>query len=91
MPNYLTEFPDFGTLDFDPSSIGFTDDSWHNDVCPSFVRGDLKLWVDYADIDRRETGNSRYTLCLMDGDGQCIEDLFETEEISLIIERIKSC
>jgi len=72
--SYNTEFPDFGEL---PALVSerlasgqLVDQSWHNDVCPSFstVRGDKVisaagdfenvpvLWVDYADPAFREMG-----------------------------------
>jgi len=60
---YRDEFPDF---DYDiPAIPGFTDESWHNDVCPSFsaLGGKLTLWCDYADPTRRENeGGKRFTL-----------------------------
>jgi hypothetical protein len=44
---------------------GITDDSWHNDICPSFIWTALdnndpdtliKLWVDHVDPQEREGG-----------------------------------
>ena len=61
--NYKTEFPDFPDADVPPVFLAapWTDHSWHNDACPSFVRvipnGDGKevhVFVDYADIKLRE-------------------------------------
>ena len=55
--DYKTEFRYF---DFEIPQIpeGFEDDSWHNNVCPSFIRvlGDrlITFWVDYKDPKRRE-------------------------------------
>jgi hypothetical protein len=67
MANY--EFPDF---DYElPAIEGFIDTSWHNDVCPSLTRESpddesktLILWCDYADVSKREHGDSvrRFTL-----------------------------
>tara|TARA_R110000868_G_C10487460_1_gene729876 strand:+ start:170 stop:454 length:285 start_codon:yes stop_codon:yes gene_type:complete len=49
--SYLSIFPDF-----DDSvscerllALGFTDESWGNDACPSFERDGVAIYVDYAD------------------------------------------
>jgi hypothetical protein len=66
------------------------DTSWHNDVCPSFMRkGDdhehpacPRLFVDYADNERREMpGGPRYHAFTLDG------TLFETDDMAEAIER----
>lgn len=48
---YKTEFPDF-----EPPAIpaDWIDQSWHNDVCPSWSVGAYRVWVDYADPSQRE-------------------------------------
>ena len=51
---YTSEFPDYdGVL---PELEGWTDSSWHNDVCPSLTKdnGMWKIWVDYVDPAMRE-------------------------------------
>ena len=54
---YRTEFPDFDD-DVHPAkaaALGFTDDtSWHNDTCPSFTCDVFVLFIDYADLSKRE-------------------------------------
>lgn len=53
---YLTEFPDYdGTM---PDVPGFTDQSWHNDICPKLMNADesVIIWCDYVDPDLREMG-----------------------------------
>lgn len=61
IPGYLRAFPTFGTL---PVRLpdGFEDESSSNDVCPSFRRGNLKLWIEFADPAMRESGATRYVL-----------------------------
>ena len=48
---YKTEFPDF-----EPPAIpvNWIDQSWHNDVCPSWSVGAFRVWIDYADPNQRE-------------------------------------
>jgi len=62
MTNYRDEFPDFSAGDMPAIPEGFEDLSWHNDVCPSFERNGLKLWVDYLNPNRRELKGKRFTL-----------------------------
>jgi hypothetical protein len=62
MTHYLREFPDYDAEL--PTLEGFSDDSWHNDTCPSLVNPalGLKLWCEYADENKRECGGARYAL-----------------------------
>jgi len=53
---YQKEFPDF-VLDVQLPE-GFEDTSWHNNICPSFKRGDVEIFVDYADTALRELPDS---------------------------------
>lgn len=51
---YLTEFPDYdGTM---PDVPGFTDQSWHNDICPKLMNADesVIIWCDYVNPELRE-------------------------------------
>lgn len=74
--NYRQEFRNF---DFDiPHLEGFIDNSWHNDVCPSFVRKlndskEVVVWVNYADESRRECGGKQFAIVIRDAD---FEDKF---------------
>ena len=55
---YKIEFPDYDdTLSFPE---GWTDDSWHNDVCPKFIKDNIMIWCDYKDFDRRETEGQQF-------------------------------
>lgn len=67
-----------------PQLEGFIDDSWRNDVCPSLLNEskNLKLWVDYVDINRRECGGLRYTLCEYNNNSDQYVELFATESLA---------
>jgi hypothetical protein len=59
---YKKDFPNF---DYEiPKLEGFEDDSWINDVCPSFYNPHkhLKVFFDYEDTLKREAGGLKYTL-----------------------------
>lgn len=62
---YAKEFPSYGALGFDIPE-GFEDQSWHNDVCPSFVGKGYTLWANWADKEHREFDVERYALCIHD-------------------------
>ncbi len=49
-----TEFPDYPAADLPVMPEGFADTSWGNDTCPSMIRGDLIIFCDYVDPDKRE-------------------------------------
>jgi hypothetical protein len=57
--SYQTIFPDFD----DAAScerllaLGFDDTSYSNDACPSFERGSVLIYVDYADDSLSECTN----------------------------------
>ena len=51
----VREFPDYDVTTLPVIPEGFVDSSWHNDACPSFTKGNLQLFVDYADPAMRET------------------------------------
>jgi hypothetical protein len=74
-----------------PTLAGFVDDSWQNDVCPSLLNEsrNLKLWVDYVDVDRREVGGARYTLCEYNANSDQYAPLIATESLADIEEYLK--
>jgi hypothetical protein len=71
--SYKTEFPDF-ILDVEIPE-GFEDNSWHNNVAPSWVKTidpanniDMILFIDYADPAMREyQGYPRFCVQTMKG------------------------
>lgn len=86
--NYRIEFPDFGELDVTlPPS--FDDFSWHNDVCPCFMRDNLMIWIDFKDPARREfTDALRFSLWLVNSDGEYIETICHTDNYEEILKHI---
>jgi hypothetical protein len=74
-----------------PTLAGFVDDSWQNDVCPSLLNEsrNLKLWVDYVDLDRREVGGARYTLCEYNANSDQYAPILATESLAAIEEFLK--
>lgn len=64
--NIASQFPDY-PLDSLPAMWEWEDMSWHNDVCPSFRKGNLLVWVDWPDPRERENYDGRrFTLCRLD-------------------------
>jgi hypothetical protein len=53
---YQTAFPDYPPADMPALPYGFSDSSWHNDVCPSYSSElfGLRIWIDYVDPAQRE-------------------------------------
>lgn len=88
-PNYRQEHPDIGTLDF-PIPAGFTDSSWHNDNCPSWFdeTHNLKLWIDYADPDLRDSGGPRFALQKYNSDHEFVEEILALDDYNAILEAI---
>ncbi len=68
------EFPDFDVSTLPTIPVGFDDSSWHNDACPSFTKGDLTLFVDYAEPTMRECGPDapRFALVRHTSDGAMV-------------------
>ena len=65
------EFPDFDFDTLPELPEGFEDNSWHNDVCPCFIKGRFCLWIAEGDKAKREYPEApRYSLELLDEDGQ---------------------
>lgn len=99
-PQYLEEFPDFGPMDVEIPE-GFVDVSWHNEACPCFVSEETGtfLFVDYADLARREDKEStgvRFSLHvgqpsehgIQRGDGDDL--LIATDDFTEIVDAIAS-
>lgn len=66
---YVREFPSYGQLGFDIPE-GFVDESYHNDVCPSFVGKGYILWANWASREDREFDVDRYALCVVYPEGE---------------------
>lgn len=87
MRTYSTEFPDFVLDVIVPSD--FHDQSWHNDVCPSFSAHGLRLWIDYKEPEMREMMGKRFCLQHEDEEtGETSEVLLETDDWNEVIAMI---
>ena len=95
---WLAEFPDMPVVDMPQLGQEWTDESWHNDVSPSFstkleTGNSIVLWVNYAEPDKREVpGSSRYTVQLRAEDNDIIAELLETDslkEVFACVERFR--
>lgn len=55
---FQIEFPDFDPATMPAIPAGWVDQSWHNDMCPSFnARNGTVVFVDFADLAQREFGD----------------------------------
>jgi hypothetical protein len=88
---------EFRYFDFEIPQIpeGFTDDSWHNNICPSFIRVlDDKLitfWVDYKNPKKRERTWGKQFFVTIEPNNDDINDVdlvFETESWDVAINKI---
>jgi len=82
------EFPDYDdwALWDRLVSDGWEDASWHNDTCPSFARGDITLYADWADPEQREFPGAQRFLAVWgaetafdredDCSGETLEEVF---------------
>lgn len=70
---WLTEFPEFPTVDMPQIPRGFADASWHNDAMPCFISLEkrLAIWIDYVSPNAREfaTGK-RFFVTAIDAEGE---------------------
>ena len=77
------QFPEFdiATLPTIPST--WVDVSWRNDVCPSWVIGHLRVWVDFADHKEREfEDGNRFRVT----DEDVYEIIFESNDWQAILQ-----
>ena len=90
--NYKTEFPDYDDeLHFE----GFTDTSWHNDMCPSFHYDlghgvGIRVWADYKDKARQEVPEwPRFGIDIMQDD-ECIDHpVLCSDDLQEILEKVE--
>ena len=77
MSEYLDSFPEYETSDMPEIPAGFEDQSWHNDVMPSWTHSGahLILWIAHSDKLKREDADApRFQLYALDDDHQMTED-----------------
>ena len=90
MRTYATEFPDFVLDVVIPE--GFHDQSWHNDVCPSFSGRGVRLWIDYKDPEQREMMGKRFMMQRENEDGEPQNEpddlLLETDDWNEVLAKI---
>lgn len=91
---YETEFPDFDSIDVTLPD-DFQDVSWHNDAMPAFERkllsgNILRIWINYANPDERETGRNdpRFALALHDSDSMFVQMLIQTDSWEEILKTV---
>lgn len=87
--NYAEEFPEF-TLDVEIPA-GFTDNSWHNNAMPCWVRElpdqhMLVLWIDYEDMIVRDfQHNNRFFLHVTDHSMSDVYESFTSDDYAEIL------
>lgn len=77
-PLWQREFPDFTAAELPAIPATWVDLSWHNDISPSFsatpdalAGTGISVWVDYADVARREFGEGdRFGVYMTDLGGE---------------------
>ncbi len=70
-----------------------TDNSWGNDVCPSFAingQDDFLLWCDHPNLDERELHGKRFLIARYDSDNVCIEQVLATDDLDEMLACLKS-
>jgi hypothetical protein len=88
-PNWKTEFPDFDSMPDIPAN--WTDISWHNDTCPSFECGNVRIWIDYADPEQREFSTpTRFAVVPFNEDADHFDALLESDDWSEILTFVAS-
>jgi len=79
---YRDEFPDFDPATMPAIPASWSDQSWHNDACPTFDAGNgLLVSVNYADTALREWGSDRprFTVQRPAEDWSTVADLLATD------------
>lgn len=97
MADYREEFPNYPVADMPTLPEGWEDESWHNDVCPSFRNDALRvrLFIDYPKLEDRELEGARFCAYGIDehgemplsDSGQC-ETLCEVEDFKTALNLI---
>lgn len=93
----IREFTDYSPQDVPPIPNSWTDVSWHNDACPSFIAAErdgaqLQVWVDYADPAKRECGEDlpRYRAYWYDHDtGDVKKEIIESDDWNAVLTAVE--
>ena len=86
MTDITVEFPGYPVDTLPAIPAGFVATHWHNDACPSWQRGNLRLFVDYPDPDAREIDAPRFSLQRDDDDGVTV--ILDSDDWSAILDAI---
>jgi hypothetical protein len=89
---YKYEFPNYDDELILPSE--WIDNSWHNDVSPSFEKhmGDIiyKIWCDFKDPNKREVGGKQFTVATYDqNEFEYLQDLAEFDTLQEALDFVK--
>jgi hypothetical protein len=96
MQTYLTEFPGRTITLPEPMPEGFIDDSWHNDACPCFARGDfeamdaVRIWIEAdAPAEREHPDGPRYFMQVGPyGESEKVRDLYNGDDWQALLEAL---
>lgn len=95
---FRTEFPDFDPATMPAIPADWTDCSWHNDTCPSFIAAGVQdyaepnwwmvhVFVDFlSTADREFPGGSRFQVVLNDDNGAT--GLLATDDWSAVLDGV---
>lgn len=88
--SYQTEHPGFEFPEGVTVPEGWTDESWHNDACPSWTKYDLRLWIDYpAELSEFDGELPRFSLAIINLHGEHLDDLIGSDDWAVILKAIK--
>lgn len=84
---YRTEFPDFDPATMPAIPAGWRDQSWHNDLCPSFNAGNGKVvFIDFADPAQREMKEGARFVVLRDPElDDCNDTMFQSDDWEAVL------
>lgn len=92
MTTYQTEFPTFD-LDVEIPKA-WTDESWHNDACPSWDAGktggrSIRVYIDHAIKEQRDRENSpRFAAIILGWNRDVLGELVSTDNYLILLAEI---
>lgn len=90
---YRDEFPDFDPATLPAIPPEWTDQSWHNDACPSFNTGKgIVVFVDFENTADREFEGACQRFCVQRDPETCDDNdvIFETDEWAEVLAFVES-
>jgi hypothetical protein len=91
MPEFHPEFSDYPLADLPAMPEGFSDSSWHNDVCPSYRSETLglQIFMDYVDKSLSESAmGTRFSIHRDMPDGSS-DVVFQSDDWADIVEFVE--